>query len=292
MRISYWPNSVAQNGKEPYDAFLCSLRESGYQLVKESMDADAAVIWSVLWHGRMAPNHSVWKAYRSNCRPMIVTEVGGIKRGTTWKVGLNGINRNGDYIPSGNNNDRARSLGLTLNPWRSDGEYILVCGQHNKSLQWQGMPSMSNWFLQIYDDIRKHTDRPIIFRPHPRCRLPEIERGLKYVYRQDPVHVSGTYDNFNLAFDNIWATVSWSSNPGIHSVIAGVPAVVGPDSLAFDVAVHNLADIENRYAQIHNRDQWLNDFAWTEFTVEELSSGLPLSRLRNTLHSQIINAVI
>jgi hypothetical protein len=223
---------------------------------------------------------------------MIVTEVGGIKRGTTWKVGLNGINRNGDYIPSGNNNDRARSLGLTLNSWRSDGEYILVCGQHDKSLQWENQPSMSNWFLQTYNTIREHSDRPIIFRPHPRCRLPEIERGLKYVYRQDPVHVSGTYDNFNLAFDNIWATVSWSSNPGIHSVINGVPAVVGPDSLAFDVAAHNLADIENRYAQIHDRDQWLNDFSWTEFTVEELSSGLPLSRLRQTLDAQIINAVV
>jgi hypothetical protein len=138
---------------------------------------------------------------------------------------------------------------------------------------------MSTWFLQTYDAIRKHTDRPIIFRPHPRCRLPAIEHGLKYVYRQEPRQLTGTYDDFDLDFENIWATVSWSSNPGIHSVIEGVPAFVGPDSLAYDVAAHNLADIENRDTQIHNRQQWINDLAWTEYTVEEIAQGLPLDSL-------------
>lgn len=292
MRISYWPESVALNGNKPYTALLDSLREAGYQLVKESMDADAAVIWSVLWHGRMAPNQLVWEHYRKQNKPVLVTEVGAIERGITWRIGLNGINRNRSYSSSGNNNDRARSLGLTLNPWRSDGEYILICGQHDKSLQWQNMPSMSNWFLQTYDTLRQYTDRPIVFRPHPRCRLPAIEHGLKHVYRREPQHISGTYDDFDLTFNNVWATISWNSNPGVHSVLNGVPAFVGPGSLAFDVAAKNLSDIENRYAQIHNREQWVNDLAWTEYTVEEIAAGLPLSGLRQTLDADIINTMV
>ena len=290
MRISYWPNSVALNGNQVYNAFLDSLRDAGYELVKESMDAHAAVIWSVLWHGRMAPNQSVWKNYRSNQRPVVVTEVGGIKRGTTWKVGLNGINRNGDYCPSGNNNDRARSLGLTLKPWRKDGEYILIAGQHDKSLQWQSMPPMSQWVMNTIETIQKHSSRDIVLRPHPRCRLPTIEHQYRGVYRQEPQPLAGTYDDFNLIFEHAHAVVNWSSNPGIHSVIEGVPAFVGPDSLAYAVANHHLHQIE--HPKHTDRTQWLNDYAWTEFTIEEIATGMPLNKLRQTLDAEIINAMI
>jgi len=194
---------------------------------------------------------------------------------------LNGINRDAYFGPSDNDNTRAEHLGLRLGDWRKSGEYILICGQHDKSLQWKNMPRMSNWFLETYDTIRKHTDRPIVFRPHPRCRLEHIESGLKYVYRQDPVHIGGTYDDFDMGFDNVYCTISWSSNPGIHSVINGVPAFVGPSSLAYDVAGHDLNLIE--YTQTPDRTQWLNDYAWTEYTVEEIAAGLPLKRLTKRL---------
>ena len=173
-------------------------------------------------------------------------------------------------------------MGLRLGDWRKSGEYILICGQHDKSLQWQNMPRMSNWFLNTYDKIRKHTDRPIIFRPHPRCRLEHIERGLRYVERQEPKKNVGSYDDYDLAFDNIHCTISWSSNPGVHSVLAGVPAIVGPSSLAYPVAGHNLELIE--YTQTPNRAQWINNLAWTEYTVEEIAAGLPLQRLRQRFY--------
>ena len=145
------------------------------------------------------------------------------------------------------------------------------------------MPRMSNWFLDTYNEIRKHTQRPIIFRPHPRCRLPEIERGLRHVYRQEPKHVNGTYDSFDMGFDNVHCTISYSSNPGIHSVIEGVPAFVSPSSLAYPVAndIDFLHDIENPL--MPDRTQWLNDYAWTEYTIEEISQGLPLKRLTDKL---------
>ena len=112
------------------------------------------------------------------------------------------------------------------------------------------------WLLGYHDTItfiRAQTDRPIIFRPHPRVRYLHIEHDFKDVKRQTPKHIQNTYDDFDMQFDNIWATVSWSSNPGIHSVINGVPAFTGPSSLAFDVAEQNLRNIEILYTVIeHN----------------------------------------
>lgn len=285
MKFRLWKEYGALNASNIFSAFEHSCISNGHNISDSNNidDADCHVIWSVLFHGRMARNKDIWTRCLELRKPVIVLEVGGIKRSTTWKVGLNGINRDAYFGPDSNNSDRHRLLGLSLKPWRTDGEYILLCGQHDKSLQWQGMPPMSNWFLDTYDEIRKHTQRPIIFRPHPRCRLPEIERGLRHVYRQEPKHVNGTYDSFDMGFNDIHCTISYSSNPGIHSIIEGVPAFVSTHSLAYDVAndIDFLHDIENPV--MPDRTQWLNDYAHTEYTIEEISQGLPLKNLTSAL---------
>ena len=285
MKFKLWKEYGALNSKDVFSAFERSCLSNGHNISNSDNinDADCHVIWSVLFHGRMARNKDIWTRCRELRKPVIVLEVGGIKRGTTWKVGLNGINRDAYFGDSNNDDSRKRLLGLEVKPWRTSSKYILLCGQHDKSLQWQGMPSMSNWFLNTYDEIRKHTDRPIIFRPHPRCRLEHIERGLKHVYRQEPRHVNGTYDSFDMGFNDIHCTISYSSNPGIHSIIEGVPAFVSTHSLAYDVAndIDFLHDIENPV--MPDRTQWLNDYAHTEYTIDEISQGIPLKRLTNYL---------
>lgn len=281
----------ALNSKPVFEAFAKSLLDAGHTVIYNEPyrvgghydNYDVAVIWSVLWHGRMAKNKTIWEQNRMLDKPVIVLEVGGINRGTTWKVGLNGINRDAYFGDSNNNDSRKRLLGLEVKPWRIDGKYILICGQHDKSLQWQGMPSMSNWFLNTYDEIRKHTDRPILFRAHPRCNLPEIERGLKNVYRQQPRQLPGTYDDYDMGFNDVWATVSYNSNPGIHSIINGVPAFVSTSSLAYDVGndIDFLQDIEQPH--MGARQFWLNNYAHTEHTIEEISQGIPLKHLTSKL---------
>jgi hypothetical protein len=279
MKFNLWTNYGALNSRPVFDAFANSLVDSGHTVVYNDNSADVDVIWSVLWHGRMARNKTIWE----NKKPTIVLEVGGINRGTTWKVGLNGINRDAYFSEQNNDRSRADSLGLVCKPWRSNGDFILICGQHDKSLQWQDMPSISNWFLETYDEIRKHTERPIVFRPHPRCRLEHIERGLKHVYRQEPVKIGGSYDDFDMGFDDVHCTISYSSNPGIHSILSGVPAFVSTHSLAYPVAndIDFMHDVEQ--PMMPDRQQWLNDYAHTEYTIEEISQGIPLKHLTSQL---------
>ena len=272
----------ALNSSPVFNAFHAGANALGHDVVVDGNDG-IDVIWSVLWHGRMAGNQAIWQRNVQQGKPTIVLEVGGIKRGTTWKVGLNGINRDAYFSDKNNDRSRADNLGLVCKPWRSNGDFILICGQHDKSLQWQNMPRMSNWVLTTIKNIQKHTNKSIVFRPHPRCPLPDIEKEFKNVYRQVPTKLTGTYDDFDMKFDNIHATISYSSNPGIHSIINGVPAFVGPSSLAYDVAndIDFLHDIQEPY--MGDRQQWLNDYAHTEWTVEEISQGLPLKHLTSKL---------
>ena len=280
MQFNLHKRFGALNSGPVFDAFHAGANALGHSV---SIDGDSGidVIWSVLFNGRMAGNRAIWERNVQQSKPTIVLEVGGIKRGKTWKVAINGINRDAYFGPINNTSERADKLELELKSWRHDGEYILICGQHEQSLQWKNMPRMSTWVMETIDTIQKHTDRPIIFRPHPRCRLPHIETEFNNVKRQDPQYVNGTYDDFDMNFKNIYATVNWSSNPAIHSVIEGIPAFTGSSSLAYDVALQDFSQIDNPL--YCDRRQWLNDYAYTEWTVEEISQGLPLKLLTSKL---------
>jgi hypothetical protein len=285
MKFSLWSDHGALNSREVFNAFASGAKSLGHDVVWNDPVSDVDVIWSVLWFGRMAKNKSIWERNLAQSKPTIVLEVGGIKRNNTWKVGLNGINRDAYFGPSNNNNNRANFLRLKTKPWRQDGEFILICGQHERSEQWRNQPRMSKWVMNTIEAIQKHSNRPILFRPHPRCRVQEIEHEYRNVYRQDPIKISASRsdDNYDLGFDNIWATVSLNSNPGVHSILEGVPAFVGSSSLAYDAAndIDFLHNIETPL--MPDRQQWLNDYAWTEFSIKEISLGIPLKRLTNKL---------
>ena len=281
MKFSLWTNHGALNSKPVFDAFAHSCVAAGYDVVWNDPNADVDVIWSVLWSGRMAKNKAIWDRNMAKSKPTVVLEVGGIKRGTTWKVGLNGINRLAYFGDSGNDASRASLLGLECKPWNTSGEYVLLCGQHDRSEQWNMLPSMERWVVETIQSIQSYTDRPIIFRPHPRCPVTNVERRFKNVIRQTPRQLPGTYDDFDMDFNNIYTTVSWTSNPGIHSVIEGIPSYTSPSSLAWDVSIKSLTNLEK--PPLPDRQQWLNDYAHTEWTIEEISQGTPLKRLTSKL---------
>ena len=89
----------ALNSKPVFEAFAKSITDAGhtvtynepYRVIDHYSNYDVAVIWSVLWNGRMTHNKQIWEQNRKLNRPVIVLEVGGINRGVTWKVGLNAL---------------------------------------------------------------------------------------------------------------------------------------------------------------------------------------------------------
>ena len=98
MKIEVWPQYGPQNSKPIFNAFIKSLQDAGEQIYvnRPSDNADVAVIWSVLWRGRMQQYHKIWNDYRSKGKPVVVLEVGGLRRNKSFKVGINGINRDAD----------------------------------------------------------------------------------------------------------------------------------------------------------------------------------------------------
>lgn len=281
MKVSLFREYGAQNSKPVFDAFADSLVDAGHTVVDDDYSSDVAVIWSVLWHGRMAGNKKVWDDFHAHNKKVIVLEVGGLKRGTTWKVAINGINRDAAFGPDGNGSDRANLLGLKLKPWSLGGDRIIICGQHDKSHQWRNQPNLTAWLGNTINSIREVTDMPIYWRPHPRCPVPMIEHDHKNVHRQQPTQIKDTYDDFDFDCEGAYAVINFSSNPATQAVIEGVPVFTGPSSLAWPVANTDFTTLG--MPKRPDRTQWLNDIAYTEWTLEEIAQGKPLNRLTSYL---------
>jgi len=275
MRFRLYRENGALNSPPVFDAFQQGLINAGQEVV--TSNEDVAVIWSVLWHGRMRANEAVYEKFRSQGKKVVIIEVGNLFRDKTWRISVDNINGLGKF---GNNEDldwdRPKKLGISLQPENNKrNDSILIASQHAKSLQWKGMPSMANWIIQTVDAIREITDRHIYIRPHPRSPVPGIEHEFKNVTRQNPMHVTGTYDAFNINYD-YHCVVNHNSGPPLLAAIAGTPVITGESSLAWPVS-DILENIEN--PKLKNRDEWFVKLTHCEWTPEEIATGKPILRL-------------
>ena len=273
FKVGIFDQYGALNSPPVFQAIRTGLDRLG--IAHSSMDsgADVAVIWSVLWHGRMRQNHSVWQWFRAAGRPVIVVEVGMIQRGNTWKLGLNGTGIDcypGEILPG-----RAEQLRLRPQPWTNKGINVVIAVQRSDSEQWAGQPPTVAWLHETAKKLREHTDRPLIIRPHPRQRIADVPG----CWIKSPQPIPGTYDGFDYdrCLQDAWAVVNWNSGPGPQAILNGVPAFVGASSLAAPVGNLDLSAIENPVRP--DRTEWLEQLAHTEWTIPEIETGEPLARL-------------
>ena len=286
INCAYYPEQCAKNSPTVLQAFLNSLRVAGITPVENSLDCDAVVIWSVLWNGRMAKNQGVYEHYRMQGKPVIVIDVGALKRETTWKIAINNINADGYYGHKQNLDwDRPAKLGLQLH----DSSYkkrdsILIAMQHTKSLQWHNMPAPIEWLKDTVNKLRQYTERHIRVRPHPRSPvfIPVHRFGMANLDNcslEEPMRINDTYDQYDIDYE-YHLVVNHCSGPGIKAAIDGTSVLTDPSSLAHPVSTR-LEYVENPPPP--TRDQWFVEICHTEYTVEEIEQGLWLKRLSDSL---------
>jgi hypothetical protein len=275
MYIAYFPDQTAQKSQPIWQSFLDSCKKFNITPVENSMDSDAALIWSVLWQGRMEKNYLVYKHYRKQGKPIFILEVGALDRGRTWKVAVNNITKNGIYANTENLDlDRSKKIGIELITRKIDLQApILIATQHENSLQWSVPLTVRNWVLTQIEKIREHTDRDIIIRTHPRFYIGNFTG--KNIFMSIPKKIEGTYDKYDLNFE--YSTIiNYNSGVGVQAAINGTPVITDQSSLAHDMAttVDQINDV-----RLPDRSEWFEKILHTEWTVEEIADGVPLARL-------------
>lgn len=279
MRIAYFPNQMALQSEHVWRSFLEGCKKCNLTPVENSLEADAAVIWSVLWWGRLLKNHDVYQHFKKQGKPVFVIEVGGLIRGQTWKVAVDNITSQGIYANKDNFiQDRDKKLDINLELFRENRrKEILIAGQHEKSLQWKNMPEISTWLTETVKNIKEYSDRPIIFRPHPRS--PSGNFSIPGVILDTPKKIPNTYGIFNMDY-TYHCILNWNSSISTQSVIQGCPVITGDTSLAFPVS-DKIENIEN--ISLPDRGQWFKEILHTEWLVDELAKGIPQKRILNKI---------
>ena len=276
MRFKLYRQYGALNSQPIFDAFALGARSLGHSVVDDH--EDVAVIWSVLWSGRMSRNREVYHQCRNINKPVIIIEVGNLRRNHTWRISLNHINNLGEFANDRDlDSTRPKKLGVDLSDRRSDQRPdILIACQHSHSLQWEGMPSMKTWVENTVKQIRAKSQRKITVRPHPRSLF---DLDIPDVTLERPRLISGSYDDFDI-FYNYHCVINHNSGPAVQAAIQGVPVLCDSTSLASDLTI-TWDQIET--PTMPDRQEWFLKLCHAEWTVDEISQGIPLARLMSKI---------
>jgi len=198
------------------------------------------------------------------CRNVFVIEKGFIKRDDYLSVGWDSNVGRGRYCNKGMQHDRWNLLGVDLKPL-SRGTHVVVIGQipHDTSCQ---HVSLKDWCHHTISEIKKNTDKKIIFRPHPLCnasKVPYVGPEVERVFLERD-------------FERADVIVTFNSTTGCEALIEGVP-VYAEDvgSMVYDIAHHDLRTIDNPYfPSEEERLQHYADLAYSQWNLAEIKKGL------------------
>lgn len=256
-------------------AFAAGLDKLDCDLVLTTVDnyeeCDIAVVFGVYKKAVPASRArgAIIQHHKEHNRPVVILEKGFVKREFYYSVGLNGLNGRGYYNNSRVSADRWHQLGVKLRPWRDGGDHILLAGQVPWDASVQHVDYVQ-WLTTIAHDIRKRTNRPIVFRPHPLAAeaVPSII-GTKRSTRTLEEDLKDAY-----------AVVTFNSNTGVDALIEGIPVFsFDRGSMVWHESNRNIAMINKPWRP--DRRRWAMSIAYTQWNLKEMEQGKPHQHLFN-----------
>lgn len=159
-------------------------------------------------------------------------------------------------------------LNLQLKPWRAKGNHILVCMQRDGGFSMKNLDPMQ-WLGNKLIELRQHTSRTIIIRPHPGkpqdfSRFVDPNNNIRVIDSQAVPLVSSLHKS--------WAAVFFNSSSAVAAVCEGIPIFIDDKScVAWNIANKDIKDIEN--PKMFDRDQWIWDLSAAHWTDDEAAAG-------------------
>lgn len=235
-------------------------------------------------HGKTAPHlqlrqHAVDTQKRNNKRSLIVdsnlflyADPGNTKR--YLRYSFDGVfPTTGFYFDRDIDPTRWQKLSsdlqISLKPYRTHGNHILICLQRNGGWSMRGL-NVLDWLDATINQIQQHSNRHIVVRAHPGDK--KIRTLLKIKYKNTSL---STKERLVDDLRDAWASVVYNSSPSVASLIEGIPTFLTdpcPEhSQTFGIANTSISNIENPL--MPERQQWIERLAMCHWNFNELKSG-------------------
>lgn len=174
----------------------------------------------------------------------------------------------GEYFNKNKSDDRWQMLKEEFNiqeqPWKTDGP-ILVCMNANTGWGYDETTPFHVWASRQIKKIKKHTDRKIILRPHPRGSAQIEEIAKKYGCGIDYT------DDMQASIANAYACIIHSSSASIESIVLGTHVFIGSEeAMGYEVCNTDLSKIES--PRLFDRTKWFNDISYTTWLPSEMDN--------------------
>lgn len=226
-------------------------------------DADVAV-----FYGMSGNLRRVFDDYRAAGLVAVYVDLGywgrrgsGSRYTGFHKVSVNARHPTAYFQRRRHDGSRAAVHNVTLRPWRDAGKHIVLAGMGQKASEFEGY-RYEDWERRTLKALQAVTDRPIVFRPKPNCRVAQPIEGTIF---------SPPTQSIESALVGCHAVVTHHSNVGVDAIVAGVP-VFCEEGVATPLALRDLGLIE-RPITPESREQWVADIAWTQWCLAEMADG-------------------
>jgi len=172
----------------------------------------------------------------------------------------------------------SKDLNLSLKPWSTNKETILICCQRDGGWSMDGQQLMP-WLVKTIMEIKKHSDRKIVVRFHPGDRNSSKHKSALIRYNLQNVFVTSN-ESILTDFKTAHVVVNYNSSPAVAAAIEGIPVFVLDleRSQAKDIANTDISKIENPV--LYDRSVWIQKLAQMHWTSNELADGTAWRHLR------------
>lgn len=254
------------------EAVRSGMSALGWQQEPDPQRGDIAIVW-----GMNGQNQRLLNEYSATGRKLLMVDLGywnrrglGDIKASSYKITINSVHPN-EYIDAayGGDDRYAKTGGPACSEWNKNGAYILVSGMGPKGCKMYSQKH-GEWDRMAIEEIKRHTNMPIMYRPKPSDKMPIEMKGAVNIPTSQPIVVS---------LRNAHAVVTHHGNSALDGIWSGVPCFAsGGVGLLFGKS--DLSDIEHPLYP-ENRMDILHRLAWFNWSFDDIFRGKPFKHLRD-----------
>jgi hypothetical protein len=217
---------------------------------------------AAVFYGVTIDTQHLWREAQSNGRHWYYADNSYFDcvRGTHFRVTRNALQATGQERPDFPRFEALQARGLTLKPWREEGEHIALIMQSDAFMRVLfGYKGAKEWCDDVLSRLHVHTLREIRVR----------------AWDPDKRAQAATLDN---AFKNAWALVTHTSAAANEAVLRGIPVFLTGPCAALAMGSSDLSRIAAPSLP-WARTAWAAALAGLQWTIEEIASGVAWAAL-------------
>jgi hypothetical protein len=242
--------------------------EEGFERVR---DVDGLVLFGIGGYSR-----DIFDAYQKAGKDVVFWDKGYLRGGGWYRVAVNCFQPSPFFLSNLRSPPtRFDALGVDLRAYKKTGDTILFDGASNKYLLWHGFGDLTEWGSKVVEQIARHTDLPIIYRPRPTHEIAHIKPVDGAQLSQAPLDED---------LSRARVVVSYGGNIGWDCAVAGVPHFAMGDSVARAISETDWTKLDQpRIPTVAARRQWFYDVAYCQYRLEEIAIGQAWQHVRAAL---------